>query len=116
MPAMAPSNREIVDTLFKALNARDLDAVEKFFDASYVWEMPQSGERVRGISNNREMNENYSGPPTNEVRRITGSEDSWVTTPSWSVLRVTGNVDDYTAESTVTDPDGIDWTSGELIH
>ena len=116
MPAMAQSNHEIVDTLFKALNARDLDSIAKFVDDDYVWEMPQSGERVRGISNNREMNENYPGPPTSEVRRITGSADRWVTTPSWTLLRVTGTGDDYTAESTVTYPDGSVWKAVDMFH
>ena len=106
----------IVDTFFKAMNARDLDTIDKYDDDDYVWEMPQSGERVRGKSNNREMNENYPGPPTSEVRRITGSSDRWVTTPSWTVLRVTCTGDDYTAESTVTYPDGSVWKPIDKFH
>jgi ketosteroid isomerase-like protein len=116
MPAMAMSNREIVDALYKVLNARDWDTFEKFVDADYVWEMPQSGERVRGISANQEMNKNYPGLPTNELRRVTGSADRWVTTPSWTVLKVTGTGDEYTAEATVTYPDGSVWHSVDILH
>jgi ketosteroid isomerase-like protein len=55
---MARSNREAVDAFFAAINRQDWSAVEKLIDPAYVWEMPQSGERVRGVRNNREMNEN----------------------------------------------------------
>jgi len=113
---MAQSNREIVDALVQAFNARDWDAIEKLADADYVWEMPQSGERVRGISNNREMNQNYPGLPANELQRITGSADRWVTTPSWTVLKVTGTGDDYTLESKVSYPDGSVWKAVDILH
>ena len=55
------------------------------------------------------MNENYPGLPQGEVTRITGSPDKWVTTPSWTVLRIAGTGDDYTTESRVTYPDGNVW-------
>jgi SnoaL-like domain len=88
----------------------------KLLDADYVWEMPQSGERVRGIANNREMTENYPGLPDIETRRITGSEDKWVTTPSWTVLKITGSGDEYTTESRVSYPDGSVWHSIDLFR
>ena len=114
--AMARSNREAVDAFFAAINRQDWSAVEKLIDPAYVWEMPQSGERVRGVRNNREMNENYPGMPKVEPRRITGSADKWVTTPSWTVLKVTGTGDDYTAESRVTYPDGSVWHAVDIFH
>ena len=110
------SNREIVDAFYRAANARDWDAIEKLIDTDYVWEMPQSGERVRGISANREMNENYPGLPTSELRKVTGSADRWVTTPSWTVLKVTGTGDDYVAEVKVTYPDGSVWHAVDIFH
>jgi ketosteroid isomerase-like protein len=113
---MAQGNREIVEALFKALNARDWDTVETFVVADFVWEMPQSGERVRGIPNIREMVQNSPGLPTAELRRVTGSADQWVTTPSWTVLKVTGTGDDYIAEAKVTYPDGSVWHSVDIIH
>jgi ketosteroid isomerase-like protein len=80
------SHREVVDKLFQAANARDWDAIAALLDPDYVFEMPQSGERIRGIQNNREMNENYPGLPLGETIRVTGSEDRWVTTPVFTVL------------------------------
>ena len=59
MPTVASSNRETVDKFWLAVNARDWDSLAKLLDPDYVWEMPQSGERVRGEQSHREMNDNY---------------------------------------------------------
>ena len=109
-------NREIVEKFFQALNAHDWELIERFLDAEYVWEMPQSGERVRGLANNRTMNENYPGPPKVETHRITGSPDKWVATPSFTILKITGTGDDYTTESIATYPDGSVWHAVDIFH
>lgn len=60
MPIVAASsNRESVEKYRQSVNARDWAGLAKLLDRDYVWEMPQSGERVRGEQNNREMNHNY---------------------------------------------------------
>lgn len=117
-------NRETVEKFWQAYNSRDWASLDKLLDAEYVWEMPQSGERVRGLENNRAMNDNYPGKPTVETRRITGSQDKWVTTPSWTVLKITGSGDDYTSESLASYPDGSVWHAvdffrfreGKILH
>jgi ketosteroid isomerase-like protein len=108
--------RETVEKFFQAVNAADWDRIESLLDADYVWEMPQSGERARGIKNNREMNKNYPGVPKVETHRITGSQDRWVTTPSFTVLKITGTGDDYVSESRVTYPDGSVWHAVDFFH
>jgi len=110
------SHREVVDKFYQSANARDWDAIETLLDPDYTFEMPQSGERVRGIKNNREMNENYPGLPQGEPVRVTGSADRWVTTPTFSVLKVAGTGDDYIVESRVKYPDGSLWYSVDLLH
>jgi ketosteroid isomerase-like protein len=112
---MADTNRQIVDKFYQAINARDYEQFERFLDAEYLWEMPQSGERVRGPKNNRAVNEHHPGLPTAEPRRVTGSEDKWVTTPSWTVLKVTGSGDNYTGECKVTYPDGSVWYAVDIF-
>jgi ketosteroid isomerase-like protein len=109
-------NRETVEKFWRAVNTRDWDVLYPLLDPEYVWEMPQSGERVRGVQNNREMNENYPGLPTGEVRRITGSEDRWVTTPNFTLLKITGTGDHYTTESRVSYPDGSVWHSIDFLQ
>jgi ketosteroid isomerase-like protein len=110
------SNREIVERFFEAVNAQDWGRVETWLDAEYVWEMPQSGERVRGLENNRAVNENHPGLPKVETRRITGSQDKWVTTPNFTVLKITGTGDDYTTESVAHYPDGSVWHAVDFFH
>jgi ketosteroid isomerase-like protein len=109
-------NRGTVEKFFQALDTRDWDGLATLLDTQYVWEMPQSGERVRGLDNNRAMNESYPGLPKVETRRITGTEDKWVLTPNWTVLKVTGSGDDFTAESLVNYPDGSVWHSVDIFR
>jgi ketosteroid isomerase-like protein len=110
-------NREIVEKFFQALNSRDFDGIEKHLDAAYVWEMPQSGERVRGLENSRAIIENYPGGlPTVETRRITGSPDQWVATPSWTLLKITGSGDEYTTESLAKYSDGSVWHAVDIFR
>jgi ketosteroid isomerase-like protein len=109
-------HREIIESFFQAVNAQDWTRVEKWLDPEYVWEMPQSGELVRGAQNNRQMNESYPGVPKVETRRITGSPDQWVTTPSFTVLKITGSGDDYAAESVANYPDGSVWHAVDFFH
>ena len=110
------SHREVVDKFYKAINARDWPGVEALLHPDYTYEQPQSGERVRGIKNNREMNENYPGLPQGETVRVTGSEDKWVTTPFFTVLKIAGTGDDYIAESRVKYPDGSVWYSVDMFQ
>ena len=110
-------NREIVERFFQALNVHDWDGMKSLVDPAYVWEMPQSGERIRGIENSRAATENYpGGQPKVENRRITGSPDKWVTTPMWTVLKITGSGDDYTAESLAKYPDGSEWHAVDIFR
>ena len=113
---MAPSNRDVIASFYQAINARDWDQFERCVHTDYVWDMPQSGERVRGRANNLEMNKSYPGLPSVATRRITGSEDRWVTTPNWTVLKVTGTGDDYIAECLVRYPDESVWHSVDVIR
>jgi hypothetical protein len=110
-------NREVVEEFFQALNRTDWDAMARLVDPGYVWEMPQSGERIRGMDNNRAATENYpGGPPKVDNRRITGSPDKWVTTPMWTVLKITGSGDDYTDESLAKYPDGSEWHAVDIFR
>ena len=47
-------------------------------DPDYVLEMPQSGERIRGVDNLRAFRAAYPNPPTIKPRRLVGSGDFWV--------------------------------------
>jgi ketosteroid isomerase-like protein len=73
----------------------------------FIEDTPQSGERIRGLENHRAILDNY--PRREEVRgelgRIIGSEDKWVTTPSFTLLKIVGTGDTYTVLAKVTYPE-----------
>ena len=109
-------NRETIELFYKALNSRDYDAYAQCLGAGYAQELPQSGERSKGSKNALAVAENYPGGlPELETRRITGSEDRWVTTPSWTILKITGSGDDYTVESLAKYPDGKTWHAIDIF-
>ena len=64
----------------------------------FIEDTPQSGERIRGLENHRAILENY--PRREEMKgeldRIVGSEDKWVSTPSFTLLKIVGTGDNYT--------------------
>jgi hypothetical protein len=71
-------NRATIDALVAAINARDLAALDRVFTDDLLMEWPQSGERIRGNANRREIYSRFPALPKVTLRRVTGSEDTWV--------------------------------------
>jgi ketosteroid isomerase-like protein len=71
-------NRQVMDAVWNAIKAKDLDALDRLLHDDYVQEWPQSGERIRGKHDARELKDHYPSPRTPTLRRISGSEDFWV--------------------------------------
>jgi ketosteroid isomerase-like protein len=71
-------NRAAVQALVAAINAGDLHALEQVFTADVVIEWPQSGERIKGEKNRREIYGRFPSLPKVTPRRITGSGEIWV--------------------------------------
>ena len=71
-------NRATIEALVAAINARDLQALDKVFTEDVVMEWPQSGERIRGGENRRQIYSRFPSLPKATPRRITGSGDNWV--------------------------------------
>jgi ketosteroid isomerase-like protein len=67
-----------IDALVAAINARDLHALDDVFTEDVLMEWPQSGERINGGQNRREIYSRMSTLPTVVPRRISGSGDDWV--------------------------------------
>jgi ketosteroid isomerase-like protein len=104
------SNREIVERFAQAIEAKDFDAQAALTAEDYVEEMPQSGERIRGRANHQAIVRAYpGGVGTAASGTIIGSEDKWVTGPSFNVLRVMGSGDTYTYVAEVDYPNGETW-------
>lgn len=73
-----PSRPAAIDALVAAINARDLAALDTVFTEDVVMEWPQSGERIRGGQNRREIYGRFPALPTVTPGRLTGSGDFWV--------------------------------------
>ena len=114
------TSREIVERYAKAVTADDYDAQDALLADDVVEEYPQSGERVHGKANRRAIFENYPGMKERgahpQIDRIIGSEDRWLPTPSFGVMRVVGTGDQYTATARVTYPNGEVWFVVEIIE
>jgi hypothetical protein len=77
--------------------------------AEFIEDWPQSGERIRGRVNSRAITENYPGGLVKNgvsKRRMVGSEDRWVMSPSFTLLRIEGTGDTFTFEGTAVYPGG----------
>ena len=107
-----PSNREIVEEFVRAIEAKDIDAQCALMADDFVDEMPQSGERTHGRENWRRIFTDYPGgigTTSSDGRRIIGSEDRWIMTPTFHALRIEGSGDTYTYVGTVRYSDGGVW-------
>jgi SnoaL-like domain len=91
------STRRVVDRWAEimASGGKDLSEV---CHPDFIEDTPQSGERIRGLENHRAILENYPrrDEMKGELERIVGSEDKWVSTPSFTLLKIVGKGDSYT--------------------
>jgi ketosteroid isomerase-like protein len=67
-------NRATLEALVAALNAGDLAALDKVFTDDVVMEWPQSGERIVGGQNRREVYSRFPSLPQVTPRRMTGRD------------------------------------------
>ena len=71
-------NRATIEALAAAITAGDHAALDQIFTEDVVMEWPQSGERIRGAQNRREVYSRFPSLPKVTPRRMTGSGDVWV--------------------------------------
>ena len=111
-----PTNREIIEAYSKALPA-DLDALDALRHPDFVEQWPQSGETIRSAANMRRIQAHYPGiPDQGATLRIVGSEDRWVMSPSYTMLKIEGTGDVYTCLWRARYPDDTLWHIASIIH
>jgi ketosteroid isomerase-like protein len=71
-------NRATIEALVAAINGGNLAALDKVFTEDAVIEWPQSGERISGGQNRREIYSRFPSLPKVTPRQMTGSGDVWV--------------------------------------
>ena len=72
------ANRATLEALVAALNASDLEGLDRVFADDVVMEWPQSGERIVGGHDRHEIYGRFPSLPQVTPRRMTGSDDLWV--------------------------------------
>jgi hypothetical protein len=101
MTRVADANRATVQRYVEAFFApNDLDTLESTLGADVEVTYPQSGERFRGRSNVRAHLENYPGRAENftaSVERVVGDEGGWALSPRFTIVRIEGSGDVFTA-------------------
>ena len=105
-----PTNEDIVRAYVRATADGEMDRLAELRHTDWTSEWPQSGERIRGDGNMRGIVDHYPGGlPEVHTGRLVGSEDRWIMTPMYSVLRVVGSGDSWWADGTIKYPDGSTW-------
>jgi SnoaL-like domain len=100
------TNRSVVERYMNAWPG-DFNVLGELRHPDFVEEWPQSGERILGHEAYRKIHENYPGGlPAIEPKRIIGSEDRLVLSPSFVPIRLEGSGDLYTIECVNKYPDG----------
>lgn len=102
-------NRAVARRYVEALPT-NFDVISALQHDDFVQEFPQSGEVIRGPSNFRAAHENYpGGSPEDRVESLIGTEDRWSLSPSFTLVRLGGDGDTFTAESKARYPDGSEY-------
>lgn len=114
-----PDLRAVFERYLQATNARDVAALAELVHPDFEDIYPQSGERTRGLANLQSIIEHYpqGGYVGSGTERIVGTEDRWVMTPAFLVLRIEGTGDTFTGVSRGRYPDETEWfivTIGQL--
>ena len=119
------SNRELLERMLRLLMVGDVDGVAELLDPDFTQEIPQSGERVRGIANYTQLMKNYPRPPGEGPTprpvfaasdpHIVAPEPHYVMTPTFNVVKVEGSGDELVAYARSRYPDGSWWYTIHLV-
>jgi ketosteroid isomerase-like protein len=95
----------------------DYESLRELMHPDVVHEMPQSGERVRGIDNVIATFTNRPGRlgPDLASARVVEKEPRYVMTPTFNIVRVEGAEEIFTVYSRTRYPDGSDWYFVALV-
>ena len=71
-------NRATIEELIRTINAGDRAGMDLLFTDELIMEFPQSGERIRGAANRKEVYHHFPSLPKVTPRSLQGSGDLWV--------------------------------------
>jgi len=106
-------NRAVLERLIEIISNGEYDSLPEVLHPDFVQEIPQSGERVVGIDNFRKVLENLpgdrSGLELDRSPHISGDEERYVMTPTFTLVKVQGVGEELTSYVKAKYPDGSDW-------
>ena len=114
-----PDNRQVVERFVEALGSGDADAYESALDDDAVIVYPQSGERFRGRRNLRALLDEFiahDGGFRPTLDRVIGDDPAWGVTRAYTLVRVEGSGERFTATGRVRYPDGSEWHLVQLLE
>jgi ketosteroid isomerase-like protein len=118
-PAAGPDHRLVLHRFFEILNSGSFDELEEVLHQEFVSDTPQSGERVRGIENQRQIFRNFpggiGGGRAVEDIHVVGSERQLIMTPTFHIVQVEGIGDSLSVYVKGHYPDGTDWFIVNLV-
>lgn len=99
------------------ITTHDWDRLGEALHEDAVFEYPQSGERFRGLANIRAQFENYPNmdPGTSRLAEVIG-DDTYVMTPTYTVIRVEGSGQRGTGVIRIQYPDQSMWWAINLFE
>jgi ketosteroid isomerase-like protein len=112
-------NRAIVERFVEALKSGDADAYESCLDDDALLSYPQSEERFRGRRNLRAMLEDFTsrdGGFRPNLEQVIGDDPAWQLSPTYTLVRVEGSGEHFTATGRVRYPDGSEWHLVQVIE
>jgi hypothetical protein len=114
-----PSNLDILERWIEILNRTEFDKIQEVLHPNYVQEIPQSGERVRGIENMRQVLTRFPGGfQLGSFQRLgmVGSATHYLMTAAFSVVKVEGSDDILGVYMKAHYPDGSDWYYASFLE
>jgi hypothetical protein len=108
----AAHNRAVLEQMRQILGAGQYERLEECLTPDFVQEMPQSGERVVGIENFRQIIKHIApegGLGVADDPYVAGDEEHYVVTPTFNVVKVMDRGDEITSYVKSVYPDGSEW-------
>jgi ketosteroid isomerase-like protein len=106
--------RAVAERMVAAIRSGEFERLRELVHLDVVQEMPQSGERVRGVDNliatfTRRPDPTSPGLGTAELTDVVGEEPRYVMTPTFTLVRVEGTGENLAVVARSRYPDGSDW-------